>query len=112
MITRLEGELLEGNVIEFTLGSGSSSMVFRPTILAVRANQELRWKGHVLIPGLVDGEHRFYLEAKGNQTHLIQSEMFTGILVGKLTDGILKDTAQRMNAMNLALKSRVELLPK
>ena len=112
MISRLKGELREGNVIEFTLGSGPDSMTFHPKILRVRTAQELRWKGYVLVPGIFDGEHQFYLEQQGDQTHLIHSEEFTGLLAGKLTQGILKETSTRMNAMNMALKQRTESLSK
>jgi hypothetical protein len=70
--------------------------------------QELEWKGKVLVPGLFDGEHRFLLEQQGNRTHLVQSELFTGLLVGKLTQGILSETADQMHAMNEALKQRAE----
>lgn len=109
-ISRLDGQLVEGNVIEFAEGSGQDAMVFRPTVLTVRPGQELRWKGALWFPGLVDGEHRFQLEASGNRTHFIQSEQFTGILVGKLSDDALKETAESMKAMNAALKARVEAL--
>ena len=61
MISRLDGRLRVGSVIEFTEGTGPDSMTFRPTILAVRPEQELRWEGHVGRPGLFDGEHRFTL---------------------------------------------------
>jgi hypothetical protein len=112
MITRLTGELREGNVIEFSEGSGSDSMTFHPTILAVHNAQELRWKGNVLFPGLFDGEHRFLLEQRGSQTHLIQSEEFTGLLAGRLTLGVLRATSDAMNGMNVALKQRSEFLAK
>ncbi len=108
MIARLTGELREGNVIAFTAGAGSDSMTFHPRILRVRTAQELRWKGSVLIPGLFDGEHRFLLDKQGSQTRLMQSEQFSGLLVGRLTRGILRQTADQMTAMNKALKQRCE----
>jgi hypothetical protein len=111
MISRLTGDLREGNVIEFTEGSGSDSMTFHPRILSVRSAQELRWKGSVLVPGLFDGEHRFLLEQQGDGTHLVQSEQFSGLLVGKLTQGVLRETSDQMKAMNTALKERCASLP-
>lgn len=111
-ISRLDGQLRNGNVIEFVEGSGPDAMVFHPKILAVRPNHELRWKGYVGFPGIFDGEHRFLLEAVGNQTHFIQGEKFTGIFSGRLTQDILTNTADSMRAMNAALKKRVELLDK
>jgi hypothetical protein len=110
MISRLVGELREGNVIEFTEGTGSDSMTFHPKILTVRTEQELRWKGNVLMTGLFDGEHRFFLEQQGDKTHLVQSEEFTGLLAGKLTQGVLQETSEQMMTMNIALKQRSENL--
>ena len=108
MIARLTGELREGNVIAFTEGTGSDSMTFHPRILRVRTAQELRWKGSVLLPGIFDGEHRFLLEKQGSRTRLMQSEQFTGLLVGRLTRGILSQTTDQMIVMNSALKQRCE----
>lgn len=108
-ISRLSGQLREGNVIEFVEGNGPDAMVFHPKILTVQAGRELRWKGYVGIPGIFDGEHRFILEAVGNRTRFVQSETFTGILAGGLTQSVLRDTVLSMHAMNDALKRRVEL---
>jgi hypothetical protein len=51
-----------------------------------------------------DGEHSFHLEPDGRRTHLIQAERFSGILVGRLSDGILRKTQRGFVAMNEALK--------
>lgn len=107
-ISRLEGQLREGNVIEFAEGTGPDAMVFHPQILVVRPERELRWKGYVWLPGLFDGEHWFVLEPVGNRTRFIQGETFTGVLVGRLTLGVLKDTVDSMREMNEALKRRTE----
>ncbi|WP_323121295.1 SRPBCC domain-containing protein [Burkholderia alba] len=108
-ISRLSGQLREGNVIEFAEGTGQDAMVFHPKILAVQAGRELRWKGYVGFPGIFDGEHRFILEAVGNKTRFIQGETFTGMLAGTLTRSVLNDTVDSMHAMNDALKKRAEL---
>jgi hypothetical protein len=110
-ITQLRGELREGNVIEIVVGSGRDAMVFNPTILTVHQIQELKWKGHVWVPGIFDGEHRFVLEAAGGKTRFVQSEAFTGLLAGRLTQGVLSSTLTSMRAMNNALKQRVEHTP-
>jgi uncharacterized protein YndB with AHSA1/START domain len=36
---------------------GGKSMTFRPTVLAIMPNRELRWLGRFLLPGIFDGEH-------------------------------------------------------
>jgi hypothetical protein len=103
MINRITGNLREGEFIEVDEG-----MVFHPKVLAFRADQELRWQGHVWFPWIFAGDHRFVLQTQGNHTRFIQSERFTGILVGRLTDGIIAETVQEMEAMNRALKLRAE----
>jgi hypothetical protein len=69
-------------------------------------------EGECFDPGIFDGEHEFLLEQQGNETHLIQSEEFSGLLPGKLTEGVLRETSAQMNAMNTALKQRSESLSK
>jgi hypothetical protein len=66
--------------------------------------------GHIGIPGIFDAERHFYLERRGEGTDLIQSEEFTGLLAGRLTAVILRETAAQMSGMNSALKQRTELL--
>lgn len=36
---------------------GASRMTFRPTVLKSIPNQELRWLGRFIMPGIFDGEH-------------------------------------------------------
>jgi len=109
MISRINGELRTGSVIEIDLGSQDSDpVVFHPTVLVVQPNRELRWLGHVGTAGIFDGEHRFQLEARGTGTRFVQIERFSGWLVGHFTDSILDDTLDQMKAMDSALKRRVE----
>ena len=54
------------------------------------------------------GDHAFELQAlPGDRTRFIQSERFSGILVG-LVGGTLDKTEHGFAAMNAALKSKVE----
>jgi len=103
MIDKISGELREGNVIEVDEG-----MVFHPTVLTVLPDRELRWKGYVWTPGLFDGEHRFVLEDEDGHTRLIQSEIFSGVLAGRLTRRVIDETVTAMQEMNRALKERAE----
>ena len=68
-------------------------MRFRPKVLALRSNRELRWKGMLLVSGLFDGEHYFTLEEKtGERVTFHQGELFSGILVPlfrRSLDGVL-----------------------
>src|SRR5689334_3153399 len=61
---------------------GGSERTFRPRVLKVEPEQELRWLGHFLFRGLFDGEHFFRLvEIEKNRTRFVQGEDFRGILV-------------------------------
>jgi len=39
-------------------------MSFRPAVLKALPDQELRWLGNFMIPGLIDGEHSFTIEPR------------------------------------------------
>ena len=108
-IRQLRGELLAGSRIEIEVAPPDSNpMIFRPVVLSVDPDREIRWLGSLWIPGLFDGEHLLRLESEGGRTHLTQSERFSGLLVGRLSDGILRKTQRGFVAMNQALKSRAE----
>ncbi len=108
-IRRLRGELVPGSRIEVEIASADSGpMSFRPIIISVQREREIRWLGSFWIGGLFDGEHSFRLESDGLRTHLIQTERFSGLLVGRLSNGILRKTQRGFVAMNEALKKRAE----
>ncbi len=87
---------------------GKPTMRFRPTVLAVRPERELRWLGKLLVGGLFDGEHYFLLRPiDENRTHLVHGENFSGLLVGPLS-GMLAATREGFKGMNAALKELAE----
>jgi hypothetical protein len=87
---------------------GKSSMRFKPTLLTVVPERELRWLGRVLLPGVFDGEHYFLLAPLGeNRTRFTQGENFTGLLV-TILGGTLSATEDGFRAMNAAMKQRAE----
>ncbi len=108
-IKSISGDLAQGARLSVYIAPpGKSGMRFKPTILSVRPERELRWLGHLLISGLFDGEHYFLLEPIGeNRTRLTQGEKFSGLLVGPLS-GTLAATEAGFKAMNAALKREAE----
>ena len=59
---------------------GKFGMRFKPTVLSIRPERELRWLGHLLFSGIFDGEHYFLLEPIGeSRTRLRQGEKFSGL---------------------------------
>ena len=89
--------------------SGTRGMTFRPTVMKVEANRQLRWLGHLLVPGLFDGEHIFEIEELGRDRILfIQREIFKGLLVPLLARSLDKNTQKGFEEMNRALRKRAE----
>ncbi|MCK6440932.1 MAG: SRPBCC domain-containing protein [Nitrospirales bacterium] len=89
--------------------TGGRGMTFRPRVLVSKAGEELRWLGHLIIPGLFDGEHAFQIERLGDhQSRFIQRERFRGLLVPLLWRSIEPVTRRGFEEMNAALKRRAE----
>ena len=109
-IRRASGDIKVGKQLEVNIQpSGTRGMNFRPTLLKAEPNQELRWLGHLLMPGLFDGEHIFTIEPLGNnRVRFVQLEIFTGLLVPLFTRGLDTDTRRGFEEMNQALKARAE----
>lgn len=89
------------------------SMKFQPEVLVMEEQKEFRWKGKMFVKGLFDGEHYFKLQSNGDgSTTLTHGENFTGLLTGLIMNMIEEDTLKGFQAMNIALKQRVELIGK
>ena len=109
-IEKIDGELTVGAKLDVRLQPADErGITMHPTVLAAEPGRELRWIGHLMIPGIFDGEHRFLIEEAGpGRVRFTQSERFGGIMVPllwkKLRDG---GTAKGFRAMNEALARRV-----
>jgi len=115
-IKAIHGEPRTGAKLEVRMEpEGERAMTFRPMVLMAEPGREFKWLGHLLVPGIFDGEHRWLIEEiDAGRVRFTQSERFGGILVPllwkKLRDG---GTAKGFRAMNEALAARVaELRPK
>lgn len=109
-IERIDGELLVGGKLDVRLQPvDERGITMHPTVLVAEPGRELRWIGHLMIPGIFDGQHSFLIEEAGpGRVRFVQSERFGGILLPlmwkKLRDG---GTAKGFRAMNEALARRV-----
>jgi hypothetical protein len=105
----VSGDLREGAKLEVRIEPpGGRAMTFKPTVLNVEHERELRWLGRLLLPGLFDGEHIFRLEAHGHGgTRFTQAERFTGIVVRAFSTTLDK-TEIGFEHMNTALKAQAE----
>ncbi len=99
-----------GNRINIHLGpANTKGMKFQPIVEIFEVNKIFQWQGHLFIKGLFDGQHRFELKAIDEQnTLLIHSEKFKGILVPIFKKSLEQDTRIGFEQMNIALKERVE----
>lgn len=108
-ILKFDGALGEGNRATVVLRPpGGRPMTFRPRLLRVQPPRELRWLGRVGIRGIFDGEHAFQIQSVApGRVRLVQSERFSGLLVPLLRRTI-DQAAAGFEAMNEALRARVE----
>ncbi|MEA2595533.1 MAG: hypothetical protein QOF01_2002 [Thermomicrobiales bacterium] len=109
-IPRIAGPVEVGARLDARLQPpGGRGMSFRPTVLAATPGQELRWLGHLIVPGLFDGEHGFRIEPLGpNRVRFVQEERFAGLLAPLVLRFVERGTRQGFEAMNQALKARAE----
>ena len=109
-IRKIEGNLAVGEKLEaFIQPSGAKGMTFKPTLLAVEKEKELRWLGKLFVPGLFDGEHFFKIEPLSEKSvKFIHGEDFKGLLVGFLAKSLDTDTLRGFREMNEALKNLAE----
>jgi hypothetical protein len=71
--------------------------------------ERLSWLGRVGLPGLFDAEHHFFIEQRddgGVRFH--HGERFRGLLLPFMKTMLQRDIRPAFEAMNRALKQRVE----
>ncbi len=109
-IKSIKGKAEQGTKITARIEPpGASGMTFKPKLLTVIKNRELRWLGHLFIPGLFDGEHIFELhENADGSTTFVQREKFYGLLVSLFSKMLDNKTLQGFEMMNMKLKELAE----
>jgi hypothetical protein len=109
-IEDIDGELRVGGKLDVRLQPvDERGITMHPTVLAAEPGRELRWIGHLRVPGIFDGEHRFLIEEVApGRVRFVQSERFRGILLPLLWKKLRHGgTAKGFRAMNEALARRV-----
>ncbi|GAK60463.1 activator of Hsp90 ATPase 1 family protein [Candidatus Vecturithrix granuli] len=111
-IQEASGEVETGARLKVRIAPpGWKPMTIQPMVCTVSSGAELRWIGHLVFPGLFDGEHVFQIEQAGqDQVRFRQSEQFRGILVPFFPSTLYERTRRGFEAMNQALKETVEKL--
>ncbi len=109
-IRSIKGNIAVGSKITARLEPPEANgMTFTPKILVFEKDKELRWIGHLLFPGLFDGEHKFELiDNENGTTTFRQSEKFGGIFVPFFKKLLDINTTNGFNLMNQKLKELAE----
>lgn len=105
-----EGQLAVGQRLVNRLQQpGGKPQTFKPTVTVVETAKTFEWLGHLGIPGVFDGRHRFDLEpTTDGGTRFIQREFFNGVLVRLMRSMLNTKTRHGFELMNGALKTRAE----
>jgi|SRR5690606_17867400 len=108
-ITAFDGPLEEGKRVSIIVSPpDSSDFHFRPRVLKVIPNEELRWRGNLLFDFLFSGEHYIKLSPVGQgRTRVAHGEDFGGFFL-KFLLGHMGATQKGFVYMNEALKRRSE----
>jgi hypothetical protein len=109
-IKSLTGEVKIKEKINVTIQPyDSKPMSFKPKVLALESNKEMRWIGRLLFGGLFDGKHQFEIIDNHNGTVTFkQSEVFKGILMPFFSKKKMENTRKGYEAMNQKLKELAE----
>lgn len=109
-IKSIKGKVAVGSTITVRIEPPEAKgMTFKPKVLVYETNKEIRWLGHLLFPGLFDGEHKLELiDNKNGTTTFEQSEKFSGILVFLFQKMLDKNTKNGFILMNQKLKEQAE----
>lgn len=110
-ITSFEGKLEEGREVNIVVSPpDAGDFRFRPRLIRVAPEKELRWRGKVLAEFLFVGEHYITLQDLGHgRTRVCHGEDFSGGLL-RWMGRQMAATARGFVFMNQALKRRAEAI--
>jgi hypothetical protein len=110
LLVFVDGEARHGQRISLRLQLGEGSRIWRLRARVVRLEppHALCWHARLPVPGLLDHRHCFHLEEAAGETRLVQTEEFGGVLAPLLPRSFYERARLGFDAMNEALKERVE----
>ena len=107
-ITRAVGSAKPGDRLSLRMQpTGGRAVTIRPRVTTAAGGSTFEWLGHLGVPGIFDGRHRFELSRTPAGTHVVQRETFRGVLVRPLRRSLDTGTLAGFEAMNAALRRRV-----
>ena len=108
-IRKIEGEAREGTQWKMEVSTGkASSMKFDITLMRWMPSMQLAWRGGMFTPKLFTSTHDFSLAEVAGGVRLIQSEIFSGLLIPVLLPLLGAKLQAQFTSMNDALKSEIE----
>jgi hypothetical protein len=108
-VTDLQGAVVEGTRLRVRLSPpGGRGITMKPRVTVAEPARAFEWLGHLGVPGVFDGRHRFELRPTATGTTLVQRETFSGVLASLLLRVLAEKTTAGFLSMNEALKARVE----
>jgi hypothetical protein len=111
-IVRADGEIAVGATLALVMQPvGARRTTVRPTVLEVEPGRRLRWRGTLGLAAVFDADHSIALDERADGVRLTQTETFRGVLVPFLARSLRTHTLPAFDAMNEALKQRVERAP-
>ena len=88
---------------------GGRAATFRPTVVEADEPTQVRWRGRLGLPKVLDADHEFRIEAlPDGRSRLTQDEHFSGVLVPFVAASLERRTLPAFAAMNAALRERAE----
>jgi hypothetical protein len=111
-ITNAFGKIRKGEQLDIQISPrGGKQMQLNPIVTKADYLHALRWKGHLRIPGIFDGEHILELHVRGKETCVFrQRGKFSGLLVPFIWNKVEPQIREGFNLMNQKLKKRAEAI--
>jgi hypothetical protein len=110
MIRRAKGKIRAGARLKVRFEpEGRKGHTFRPKLLVVEPNRELRWLGWPRFPKLFDSEHYWIIDEKqGGKTRLEHGTVVYGLFAPLAGKAMIKTSKGPFEKMNRAHKERAE----
>jgi len=88
---------------------GAGIRTYDAMLLGLQVDHEYIWEYDLPVPRLFAGKHKLIIDpVPGGRVRLRHEEEFRGLLIGPLTASYLEQKRRGFEAMNRALKKRVE----
>lgn len=109
-ITQIKGEAQVGKQLHVVITPpNQKATTFTPKVVQRTDKQYFSWRGTFIAPWIMTGEHIFEIQVLAdNQVKLLHYENFRGMLAGLIINKIGKNTQAGFEAMNQALKNKLE----